>query len=80
MQALRAHAPADPLDAPGAADLTAHVDFDALAAAAALAAHAFATQGEFLTRLGIDAARRARWPRNLTGDGACNRICRHCAA
>ena len=33
LQALRGHAPVDPLDAPGTADLTAHVDFEALARA-----------------------------------------------
>jgi NADH dehydrogenase [ubiquinone] 1 alpha subcomplex assembly factor 7 len=34
LQAVRGHAPADPLAAPGEADLTAHVDFAAAAAAA----------------------------------------------
>lgn len=58
-QALRGHAPADPLAEPGAADLTAHVDFEALAQAAAPGAHARLTpQGVFLERLGI--AARAR--------------------
>ncbi|MDO5756172.1 MAG: SAM-dependent methyltransferase [Rhodobacterales bacterium] len=53
-QALRAHAPADPFDAPGMADLTAHVDFEALALAAAPARHTRITaQGVFLERLGI---------------------------
>ncbi|MGR3759999.1 class I SAM-dependent methyltransferase [Roseobacteraceae bacterium NS-SX3] len=56
LQALRAHAPADPLDAPGEADLTAHVDFEALTLAAADAGCAFSRltpQGVFLERLGI---------------------------
>jgi NADH dehydrogenase [ubiquinone] 1 alpha subcomplex assembly factor 7 len=53
-QALRAHAYADPLAEPGLADLTAHVDFAAIAAAAAPAATtAMVTQGALLTRLGI---------------------------
>jgi len=54
LQALRGHAPTDPLDAPGTADLTAHVDFEALAGAAAPAAFTRLTpQGVFLERLGI---------------------------
>jgi SAM-dependent MidA family methyltransferase len=60
LQAMRAHAYADPLAAPGEADLTAHVDFEALALAArpALAAP-LATQGAFLERLGITARAQA---------------------
>jgi NADH dehydrogenase [ubiquinone] 1 alpha subcomplex assembly factor 7 len=60
LQALRRHAPVDPLGAPGEADLTAHVRFRALAEAAA-PARAFgpAPQGAFLARLGIG-ARAAR--------------------
>ncbi len=54
LQALRAGQPADPLAEPGAADLTAHVDFQAFAAAAAPAAvHGPAPQGLFLARLGL---------------------------
>ena len=59
-QALRAHAPEDPLAHPGDADLTAHVDFAPLAAAAVAAgaaASAPVPQGEWLLSLGI--ARRA---------------------
>lgn len=53
-QALRAHAPANPYDDPGSADLTAHVDFEALALAASPARHTRLTaQGVFLERLGI---------------------------
>jgi len=54
-QAVRRHQPEDVLANPGHADLTSHVDFAALAAAArleGLAAH-FATQGDFLLRLGL---------------------------
>jgi SAM-dependent MidA family methyltransferase len=56
LQALRDGRPADPLGDPGAADLTAHVDFAALAAAARRAgAAAFGPvpQGAFLMRLGL---------------------------
>ncbi len=54
LQAVRAHAPEDVLAAPGAADLTSHVDFSALARAAARggSASAFLTQREFLGRMG----------------------------
>lgn len=61
LQGVRNHAYADVLDAPGETDLSAHVDFGALAAVArevGLAVQPLATQGEFLTRLGI--AERAK--------------------
>ncbi|MBD9525753.1 class I SAM-dependent methyltransferase [Paracoccus sp. PAR01] len=61
-QALRAHKPEDPLENPGEADLTAHVDFQPLAMAATAAgaqASRMVTQGEWLARLGI-AARAER--------------------
>lgn len=59
-QALSGHARADPLEAPGSADLTAHVDFEALAKAAALARHSrLCPQGLFLERLGIGARAEA---------------------
>ncbi|MFD1952241.1 class I SAM-dependent methyltransferase [Sphingomonas arantia] len=54
LQAVRAHAFADPLVDPGEADLTAHVDFTALAAAGApLTASGPVDQGEWLLQLGI---------------------------
>src|SRR5690349_1104397 len=56
-QAIARHSFADPLNAPGQADLTAHVDFQALARAAedvGARVHGPVTQGEFLKRLGID--------------------------
>ncbi len=56
LQALRDGRPADPLAEPGQADLTAHVDFAALARAAAqtgAAVHGPLAQGLFLTRLGL---------------------------
>jgi SAM-dependent MidA family methyltransferase len=66
LQALRNHAPADPLAAPGEADLTWLIDFDAVARglAAAGARVAVTGQGAFLARLGIGqrAAALARAP------------------
>jgi NADH dehydrogenase [ubiquinone] 1 alpha subcomplex assembly factor 7 len=56
LQAVSRHAFADPLEAPGEADLSAHVDFGALtemARAAGLTPHRVTPQGEFLKRLGI---------------------------
>jgi SAM-dependent MidA family methyltransferase len=53
LQALRGHAPADPLEAPGQADLTWLIDFDRLAEGLAPLATACAPQGAFLARLGI---------------------------
>lgn len=56
LQAIAAHRYADPLQAPGEADLTAQVDFAALATAmraAGLACDGPLPQGEFLGRLGI---------------------------
>jgi NADH dehydrogenase [ubiquinone] 1 alpha subcomplex assembly factor 7 len=56
LQAVRHHAYVDPLADPGTADLTAHIQFAALAAkarAAGLAADGPLTQAEFLGRLGI---------------------------
>ena len=56
LQAVRAHRFAEFLEAPGEADLTAHVDFGALAGAAraaGAAAHGPIDQGILLRRLGI---------------------------
>ena len=56
-QAIARHSFTDPLRAPGQADVTAHVDFQALARAAediGARVHGPITQGEFLTRLGIE--------------------------
>jgi SAM-dependent MidA family methyltransferase len=56
LQAVRGHAFADPLDAPGETDLTAHVDFSALARRArneGAAVHGPMPQGEFLLALGL---------------------------
>ena len=64
-QALKAHRFTDPLADPGEADLTAHVDFAALAAHTAQ--YAYATQGALLTALGIH-TRAAQLAQRLTGD------------
>jgi SAM-dependent MidA family methyltransferase len=56
LQAVRQGKPADPLAEPGEADLTAHVDFAALADAATragAAVHGPLAQGLFLARLGL---------------------------
>ena len=56
LQAVRAHRFADPLVDPGEQDLTAHVDFEAVARTAVTAgavASAPVSQGEWLKRLGI---------------------------
>lgn len=56
LQGVRRHAYADVLEAPGETDISAHVDFGALgnvARQAGLATQPLATQGQFLTRLGI---------------------------
>ena len=58
LQAVRGHKYHDPLEAPGEADLTAHVDFQTVGEAAAEAGagvHGPVSQGEFLGRLGIAA-------------------------
>jgi NADH dehydrogenase [ubiquinone] 1 alpha subcomplex assembly factor 7 len=80
LQAVREHRFADPLDAPGEADLTAHVDFEALARAAApAAATAMIPQGVVLERLGI-AARAEVLAARLSGEAraqhlaACRRL------
>jgi NADH dehydrogenase [ubiquinone] 1 alpha subcomplex assembly factor 7 len=67
-QALRRHSSADPLEAPGESDLTAHVDFSAVKRAAEAAGLAVAgprAQGAWLNAMGIEtraAALRAAQP------------------
>ncbi len=56
-QAIARHSYTDPLQAPGQADVTAHVDFQALAQAAedmGARVHGPVMQGDFLKRLGIE--------------------------
>jgi NADH dehydrogenase [ubiquinone] 1 alpha subcomplex assembly factor 7 len=68
LQAVSRHRYADPLSAPGDADLTAHVDFAALrdsARAHGLVPYGPMPQGPFLLRLGLE-ARRDRLCANAT--------------
>jgi len=68
LQAVSGHRYADPLAAPGAADLSAHVDFAALkrgAEALGLKAYGPQPQGEFLLKLGLG-QRRDRLLRGAT--------------
>jgi SAM-dependent MidA family methyltransferase len=53
VQAVRAHKPEPILATPGGADLTAHVDFEAIAAAAPGQVSAMVPQGVLLERLGV---------------------------
>jgi NADH dehydrogenase [ubiquinone] 1 alpha subcomplex assembly factor 7 len=53
LQAVRSHRGADILDRPGETDISAHVDFAALARASGMPTFGPAGQGEFLRRLGI---------------------------
>ena len=68
LQAVAGHSFSDPLRAPGQADLTAHVDFTALAQSAEIIGariHGPVSQREFLVRLGIEqraATLKARAP------------------
>lgn len=73
LQALQGHRRHEPLDAPGSADITAHVDFTALAVTATTegaAAYGPVDQGAFLLGLGLE--ERAERLRNaaLTRDRA----------
>ena len=65
-QALRQHKSVGFVSTPGAADLTAQVDFEALARAAQPCATRYTTQARLLENLGI-AARAARLAQALTG-------------
>jgi NADH dehydrogenase [ubiquinone] 1 alpha subcomplex assembly factor 7 len=68
LQAVRGHRPVDPLASPGDADLTAHVDFAALAEACTGVGTRLTTQGAFLRSLGIH-ARAERLSRGLDAEG-----------
>jgi SAM-dependent MidA family methyltransferase len=62
LQALRGHRIVDPLKEPGECDLTAHVDFAAMARsarAAGAAVYGPVDQGDFLRDIGIDTRTRA---------------------
>lgn len=77
LQALRGHQPVDPLDAPGTADLTTHVDFEVITQSAAPARFTRITpQGVFLERLGIT-QRAQTLAQSLSGDALESHIAAH---
>ncbi|MEE8172116.1 MAG: SAM-dependent methyltransferase [Alphaproteobacteria bacterium] len=70
LQAVRAHRAQSIFAEPGLADLTAHVDFEALGRAAPrVSVHGPVRQGEFLRRIGIE-ARAAALQRSATSEQA----------
>ena len=76
-QAIEAHQTVSPFARPGMADLTAHVDFEALAHAALPACHSELTpQGVFLERLGIT-GRAQSLAKNLSGAALDSHIAAH---
>ena len=75
-QALENHAAVDPLAHPGQSDLTAHVDFEALASVTPSRHSRLTPQGVFLERLGITARAQAL-AANLSGDALENHIAAH---
>ena len=78
LQAVRAHEKVDPLEAPGEADLTAHVDFPGLARTVEAAGAGWlsaTTQGAWLTALGIEErARVLTRAGHESAAGACERL------
>ncbi len=77
LQALKAQHHVDPLATPGAADLTAHVDFAAIAAHTHPAKFSRLTpQGVFLERLGIT-ARAQSLATKLSGDALRSHVAAH---
>ena len=77
LQALRGHKPVDPLDAPGTADLTTHVDFEVITQSAAPARFTRITpQGVFLERLGIT-QRAQSLAQSMSGDALESHIAAH---
>ncbi len=76
LQAVRGHEATDPLADPGQADLTAHVDFEALAQAATCPFTRITPQGMFLERLGITARAQAL-SKNLQGAALETHIAAH---
>ena len=76
IQAVKGHAPVGLLDTPGEADLTAHVDFEALAEVAPCAHTRLTPQGVFLERLGIT-ARAQTLAKKLEGEALEAHIAAH---
>ncbi|MFN3211198.1 MAG: class I SAM-dependent methyltransferase [Roseovarius sp.] len=75
-QAVKGHEATDPLAEPGRADLTAHVDFEALARATPSTYSRLTPQGVFLERLGITARAQAL-AKGLEGDRLETHIAAH---
>ncbi|TMM55439.1 class I SAM-dependent methyltransferase [Sulfitobacter sabulilitoris] len=76
LQAVMAHETVDPLATPGQADLTAHVDFEALTLATPSAFSRVTPQGVFLERLGITARAQAL-AKPLTGEALAAHVAAH---
>ncbi len=76
LQAVQDHQSVDVLHTPGQADLTAHVDFEALAHATPSGYTKLTPQGVFLERLGITARAQAL-AANLTGDAKIQHVKAH---
>ncbi|WP_323763588.1 class I SAM-dependent methyltransferase [Marinovum sp.] len=76
LQALRRHERVDPLAAPGEADLTTHVDFEAITAAVPCAHTRLTPQGVFLERLGVT-ARAQQLAAGLQGAALENHVAAH---
>ena len=75
-QAVKSHEKTDPLSAPGTADLTAHVAFEALANAATCPSSQMVPQGVLLERLGITARAQAL-AETLSGEALASHIAAH---
>ncbi len=75
-QALKDHAHVDPLSDPGEADLTAHVDFEAMTRAVPCAYSRLTPQGVFLERLGITQRAQAL-AKGLSGEKLESHIAAH---
>ena len=76
LQAVKGHEATDPLTEPGLADLTTHVDFEALAQATPSRFSRLTPQGVFLERLGITARAQALAQR-MEGDALETHIAAH---
>ncbi len=76
LQAVKGHEATDPLAEPGLADLTTHVDFEALAQATPSRYSRLTPQGVFLERLGITARAQALAQR-MEGDALETHIAAH---
>ncbi len=76
LQALKNHTPVDPLVHAGQADLTAHVDFEALSLSLPCAFSRVTPQGVFLERLGITQRAQAL-AQNMQGEALNSHILAH---